>query len=246
MQAFLAATSSESCSSRGNGVPRAGPHHHPFALTSTDGDQEDIHVTSCPTSSTHPQLMALQPHSQQLRPAHPPPSRRRHSLGNRSVVLKLVLFAGISLAILLLVFFGPPWPGTTLTTPPRAAQRQPDGGAPSLSKLSRPDAYVPSSPPQAASMDQYTQRFFANAPPTICPEAVWSREDIRRHALMYDLWIVIQGAVLNVTRFVSVHPGGRAIFDGAAEDDAAAVFAQFHSPSTLSLLSSFCIGRVAP
>jgi L-lactate dehydrogenase (cytochrome) len=66
------------------------------------------------------------------------------------------------------------------------------------------------------------------------------------HASRSDCWIVIRGAVLNITGFVGVHPGGPIIVEGSKEVDAAGLFAQHHQPSTVALMSNFCIGRLEP
>lgn len=69
-------------------------------------------------------------------------------------------------------------------------------------------------------------------------------EEVARHASEDDLWIVIDGNVLDVSSFVSQHPGGSVLLDGAGGEDMATVFARFHHPSSVPLLEIFCIGRI--
>lgn len=139
-------------------------------------------------------------------------------------IQKLLLFAGAGLLVFLYLFMMP------------SNSSVPFGG---VSKLKRDDAHQPPVIPQDP-----VAMFFAPSPPIACPDAQFLLKDIKAHNTAEDLWIVIRGAVLNVTRFVPNHPGGAAILEGAKQDDAATLFAQFHSPSTTSLLSGFCIGRV--
>lgn len=141
-----------------------------------------------------------------------------------SSVHKLVLFGLGSLILFLYIFMTP------------SASSSPFEGA---SKLNRGDRYTPSPLP----VDP-VESFFAPSPPIVCPNELFDRSEIQKHTTDDNLWIVMRGAVLNVTRFVSAHPGGAAILEGAKQDDAASLFVQFHSPSTTGLLSSFCIGRV--
>lgn len=229
MQSFLAASSGydgHSPAAAGGGSAKHAFHggaHHPLAGNGNDADR------------------------------HPPHVGRIHATGRAqslSSIKKLLLFAATSLAVLLLVFFGPSW-STHPTHRSASSQSAPittveRSTAPSSSRaspqLKRVDGHSP--PSSAPSASDYAKRFFAVAPPTVCPSVVWDRAEISRHKSLDDLWIVINGAVLNVTRFVPGHPGGRVIVDGSAEDDAASLFAQYHSPSTLSLLSNFCIGRL--
>ena len=55
--------------------------------------------------------------------------------------------------------------------------------------------------------------------------------------------LLMRGYVLDVTKFVSKHPGGEDIFQGAGKD-AADVFEGPHQPTTATLFSNFCIGKL--
>ncbi|KAK7196236.1 Cytochrome b5-like Heme/Steroid binding domain containing protein [Novymonas esmeraldas] len=87
--------------------------------------------------------------------------------------------------------------------------------------------------------------FYAAAGSFRCPQPQrYSREEVARHHVEDDLWIVVDGNVLDVSSFVVQHPGGSVLLDGAGGHDMATEFARFHEPSTVSLFASFCIGRI--
>lgn len=78
-----------------------------------------------------------------------------------------------------------------------------------------------------------------------CPcTRTFTRAEVAEHHSREDLYIVLDGNVLDVSSFASQHPGGDSLLDGAGGDDVAALFAQFHHPSSVALLASFCIGRL--
>ncbi|RNF02683.1 hypothetical protein TraAM80_06205 [Trypanosoma rangeli] len=87
--------------------------------------------------------------------------------------------------------------------------------------------------------------FFASAGGFRCPPvAYFAREEVARHASESNLWMVVDGNVLDVSSFVQQHPGGLLIVEGAGGHDAAALFSEFHLPSTVKLLEKYCIGRL--
>ncbi|EAN94593.1 hypothetical protein C3747_23g2068c [Trypanosoma cruzi] len=89
------------------------------------------------------------------------------------------------------------------------------------------------------------QTFFASLDDFRCPNvAYFPREEVARHASETDLWLVINGNLLDVSSFVHEHPGGLLIMEGAGGHDVAALFSQFHPPSTVKLLEKYCIGRL--
>ncbi|RNF20056.1 uncharacterized protein Tco025E_03885 [Trypanosoma conorhini] len=87
--------------------------------------------------------------------------------------------------------------------------------------------------------------FFVSAGGFRCQQAAYfAREEVARHASESDLWLVIDGNVLDVSLFVRQHPGGLLIMEGAGGRDAAALFSEFHLPSTVKLFEKYCIGRL--
>ncbi|GET87691.1 hypothetical protein, conserved [Leishmania tarentolae] len=93
--------------------------------------------------------------------------------------------------------------------------------------------------------DKYVEEFYKVAGHLWCPQSQrYTQEEVAQHKTKDDLWIVVDGNVLNVSAFVPYHPGGDVILDGVGGKDMAAAFAYFHSPSTVRRLKSFCIGRL--
>jgi len=54
-------------------------------------------------------------------------------------------------------------------------------------------------------------------------------DEVRRHSTREDCWLIIQGIVLNVTRFLAIHPGGDRVMLPYAGGDATAVFESIHN-----------------
>ena len=167
------------------------------------------------------------------------------SLSRCSNVTKLVLFALVSFTVLSCFLF---WNSTnhadgltsdTALNKGGSVVKKSSGG----SILHRQETISPTDPPM--SPEGLVRDFFAGAPPVTCPERVFSAKELAGHAVEADLLIVVHGHVLNVTNFWKSHPGGRAIFDGANGNDAAAPFTHYHQPSTVALFRNFCIGRLA-
>lgn len=67
--------------------------------------------------------------------------------------------------------------------------------------------------------------------------------EIGRHNRFGDCWIVIDGGVYDVTRWVAVHPGGR-IVGVLAGEDVTALFHSSHLRDVVPMLGPFRIGRV--
>jgi hypothetical protein len=71
-------------------------------------------------------------------------------------------------------------------------------------------------------------------------------DDIRQHAGLDSLWIVIDGEVYDVTGFVREHPGGaERLLEWAGRDASAAFHAAGHGPLTQVLRLNYRIGRAA-
>eukprot|EP00392_Amoebophrya_sp_AT5.2_P002632 g2637.t1 len=57
-------------------------------------------------------------------------------------------------------------------------------------------------------------------------------EEVAPHNKENDAWVVIKGNVANVTHFLKVHPGGKAILLANSGTDPTAMFLTIHPPGT--------------
>jgi cytochrome b involved in lipid metabolism len=71
-----------------------------------------------------------------------------------------------------------------------------------------------------------------------------SWDEIRKHNRNCDCWLVIDGCVYDVTRWVDLHPGGK-ILCSLAGEDATVFFKSSHLADVTPYLNKFRIGRVA-
>ncbi|SCV99413.1 LAFE_0A02630g1_1 [Lachancea fermentati] len=58
-------------------------------------------------------------------------------------------------------------------------------------------------------------------------------EEVSRHCTPEDCWVVIDGYVYDLTDFIDVHPGGRAIIEANAGKDVSKVFDPLHAPDVI-------------
>lgn len=72
----------------------------------------------------------------------------------------------------------------------------------------------------------------------------FTRQQVALHATADDLWIVINGNVLDASSYVKQHPGGDMILDAAGGQDMAILVSYFHPASIVMLLQRLCIGRL--
>lgn len=74
---------------------------------------------------------------------------------------------------------------------------------------------------------------------------VYSYQQIAEHNSSEDIWIVIDGKVYDVTKFMDEHPGGDEIILDLAGQDASEPFRDIgHSEEALKILNTLCVGRV--
>merc|ERR1719398_447825 len=66
----------------------------------------------------------------------------------------------------------------------------------------------------------------------------YTLEEVAKHTTKTDCWVVVDGQVLNVTKFLPDHPGGELAFLTFAGKDATAEFNMIHPPDV--------IGKYAP
>ncbi|NXT39756.1 FADS2 desaturase, partial [Pelecanoides urinatrix] len=83
------------------------------------------------------------------------------------------------------------------------------------------------------------------------PEAqipFYTWEEIQKHNLRTDKWLVIERKVYNVTKWANRHPGGQRVISHCAGEDATDAFRAFHINPTLvqKFLKPLLIGELAP
>ncbi|NWX16442.1 FADS2 desaturase, partial [Aegotheles bennettii] len=83
------------------------------------------------------------------------------------------------------------------------------------------------------------------------PEAqirFYTWEEIQKHNLRTDKWLVIERKVYNITKWANRHPGGQRVISHCAGEDATDAFQAFHINPTLvqKFLKPLLIGELAP
>ncbi|NXX84250.1 FADS2 desaturase, partial [Urocolius indicus] len=73
-------------------------------------------------------------------------------------------------------------------------------------------------------------------------------EEIQKHNLRTDQWLVIERKVYNITKWANRHPGGHRVISHCAGEDATDAFQAFHINPTLvqKFLKPLLIGELAP
>eukprot|EP00884_Botryococcus_braunii_P009532 jgi/Botrbrau1/18580/Bobra.0367s0023.1 len=85
--------------------------------------------------------------------------------------------------------------------------------------------------------------------PTPKPERVfkeYTAEEVARHKLVDDCWIILDGKVYDVSSYVEEHPGGAAILRNAGADSTRGFHGPQHPDRVFDIIDDFCIGRLVP
>lgn len=72
----------------------------------------------------------------------------------------------------------------------------------------------------------------------------FTREDVAKHNKDGDLWVIIKDKVYDLSKFSSLHPGGKSALVNVAGKDATSEFAGLHRPYVLDKYQNLCIGTV--
>ncbi|NXW47982.1 FADS2 desaturase, partial [Nyctiprogne leucopyga] len=80
------------------------------------------------------------------------------------------------------------------------------------------------------------------------PIRFYTWEEIQKHNLRTDKWLVIERKVYNITQWANRHPGGHRVISHCAGEDATDAFQAFHINPTLvqKFLKPLLIGELAP
>ncbi|RAO73927.1 uncharacterized protein BHQ10_009939 [Talaromyces amestolkiae] len=70
----------------------------------------------------------------------------------------------------------------------------------------------------------------------------FSPKEVAEHNSLEDIWIIVDGGVYDLTKFLSEHPGGKKILQGVAGKDASKKFHKYHRKTTLAEYNRLRIG----
>jgi cytochrome b involved in lipid metabolism len=74
---------------------------------------------------------------------------------------------------------------------------------------------------------------------------IYSMTEVAKHNTKEDLWVVHEGKVFDVTKFVDAHPGGARILTKKGGDDISKIFNEIHSDNARKKLNEHYIGNLA-
>ncbi|KAI6170559.1 Cytochrome b5 heme-binding domain-containing protein [Aphelenchoides bicaudatus] len=74
---------------------------------------------------------------------------------------------------------------------------------------------------------------------------VYSLEEVSKHKTSASLWIIIEGLIYDVTKFIEEHPGGEDVIMNFVGEDATEGFVDVgHSSDAKEMTKQYLIGRV--
>jgi cytochrome b involved in lipid metabolism len=72
----------------------------------------------------------------------------------------------------------------------------------------------------------------------------YTAADVAKHATKDDLWVIIDGKVYDLTRYVDPHPGGEGILNHAGGDSTEGFHGPQHPDHVHVTLRKFLIGKL--
>ncbi|XP_030532792.2 cytochrome b5-like [Rhodamnia argentea] len=74
---------------------------------------------------------------------------------------------------------------------------------------------------------------------------VFTLAEVSEHSIPKDCWLVIEGKVYDVTKFLEDHPGGDEVLLSATGKDATDDFEDVgHSSTARAMMAEFCVGEI--
>lgn len=74
--------------------------------------------------------------------------------------------------------------------------------------------------------------------------AVYTKEEVAKHNIKGDAWLIIDGYVYDVSRFSKMHPGGEGVIAGVFGTDCTEEFISLHKIEVLSKFAKLIIGNI--
>jgi len=101
----------------------------------------------------------------------------------------------------------------------------------------------PSAPPGATPATAL-KLAASNSKKPVSKYGVYSREEVAKHSSFEDGWIIVDGRVFDVTKFLNLHPGGKHIFADVLGKDASEQYFRFHETRQLDKYPKLLIGEL--
>jgi len=73
----------------------------------------------------------------------------------------------------------------------------------------------------------------------------YTRKQVAEHNKEKDAWIIINGNVYNMTKFLLIHPGGEKVVLDLLGDDASEDFHMNHPKENLFIIEKYKIGTIS-
>jgi len=108
-------------------------------------------------------------------------------------------------------------------------------------KVEKNDKFLSIKVPIAATSSTQFSESAGGAPGVSGPTKEYSLDEVAKHKSEDDVWVAINGRVLNVTKFLPEHPGGKVAIMTFAGQDASAEFNMLHDPNVIDKYAPYAV-----